>query len=239
MELEEIQNQCKVNDLIENYPEMFKNIQSMCKLQKKFENEDLELYTRCFKCYIGFKRNQHRKIMALIAKDSLVDNKINNNLLDILRKKLSSEIITLCKDVICICEVVLNNLVNQPKISLFFTKTLADHYRYIYEINEDEEAKNKAKEIYEKALKLSQEGKCLPTEIIYLTFCLNYSVFLHDTLGNRDEAIKFAKGCLHAALKDTEEIVDNNQKDIILICQMIKDNLSLWKNEMPDELNML
>ena len=60
-----------------------------------------------------------------------------------------------------------------------------------------------------------------------------------EILKTREEAIKFAKSCLHAALKDTEEIVDNNQKDIILICQMIKDNLSLWKNEMPEELNML
>ena len=63
---------------------------------------------------------------------------------------------------------------------------------------------------------------------------------VHIMVANpKEEAIKFAKSCLHAALKDTEEIVDNNQKDIILICQMIKDNLSLWKNEMPEELNML
>lgn len=236
---EDVYNLCKVNDLIENYPEMFENLKELSKIQKKFENEDLELYTRCFKCYIGIKRNQHRKIMALIAKDSLVDNKVNFVLLEILRKKLSTEIISLCNEVIIICERILNNTNISQKITLFFTKTLADHHRYIYEINNDDNSKEKAKEVYERALKISQEGKWLPTEITYLTFCLNYSVFLHDTLGDREEAIKFAKSCLHAALKDTEEIVDNNQKDIILICQMIKDNLSLWKNEMPEELNML
>lgn len=236
---EDVYNLCKVNDLIENYPEMFENLKELSKIQKKFENDDLDLYTRCFKCYIGIKRNQHRKIMALIAKDSLVDNKVNFVLLEILRKKLSTEIISLCKEVIIICERILNNTNISQKITLFFTKTLADHYRYIYEINNDDNSKEKAKEVYEKALKISQEGKWLPTEITYLTFCLNYSVFLHDTLGDREGAIKFAKSCLHAALKDTEEIVDNNQKDIILICQMIKDNLSLWKNEMPEELNML
>jgi ribosomal protein L7/L12 len=68
---------------------------------------------------------------------------------------------------------------------------------------------------------------------------LNFSVFLHDTMNDKVEAIKRAKSTLHAALRDTEEITDNNQKDIILICQMIKDNLSLWKNEIPEELNNL
>ena len=237
---DDLYNLCKVNDLIENYPEMFENLKQLSKTQVKFENEDLELYTRCFKCYIGVKRNQHRKIMALIAKDSLVDNKVNFSLLEILRVKLSTEIISLCNEVISICETILKSVdSNTPKVFLFFTKTLADHYRYIHEINNEADSKQKAKEVYERALKISQEGKWIPTEITYLPFCLNYSVFLHDTMGDRDEAIKFAKGCLHAALKDTEEIVDNNQKDIILICQMIKDNLSLWKNEMPEELNML
>ena len=57
---EDVYNLCKVNDLIENYPEMFENLKELSKIQKKFENEDLELYTRCFKCYIGIKRNQHK-----------------------------------------------------------------------------------------------------------------------------------------------------------------------------------
>ncbi len=65
---------------------------------------------------------------------------------------------------------------------------------------------------------------------------INYCVFLNDIIEDRAEAIKRAKSVLHSALKDTEEITDNTQKDIILLCQMIKDNLSLWKNEIPEEL---
>ena len=49
-------------------------------------------------------------------------------------------------------------------------------------------------------------------------------------------AIKVAKSILYETLKEIEEVTDNQQKDIILICQMIKDNLSLWKNEMSEEL---
>ncbi len=85
----------------------------------------------------------------------------------------------------------------------------------------------------------AENDKLPPTDLTYLTFCLNYSVFLYDVINDKVEAIKRAKSALHAALRETEEITENHQKDIILLCQMIKDNLSLWKNEMPDELNNL
>lgn len=58
-------------------------------------------------------------------------------------------------------------------------------------------------------------------------------------MNDKQEAIKRAKTVLHSALRETEEITENHQKDIILLCQMIKDNLSLWKNEMPEELNSI
>ena len=54
---------------------------------------------------------------------------------------------------------------------------------------------------------------------------------------NTEEAIKVSKTCLYEALKDTEEIVDNSQKDIVLLCQMLKDNISLWKTEFNEDNN--
>ena len=54
---------------------------------------------------------------------------------------------------------------------------------------------------------------------------------------NTEESIKVSKACLYEALKDTEDIVDNNQKDIVLLCQMLKDNISLWKTETNDDNN--
>lgn len=54
---------------------------------------------------------------------------------------------------------------------------------------------------------------------------------------NTEDAIKVSKTCLYEALKDTEEIVDNSQKDIVLLCQMLKDNISLWKTESNEGNN--
>ena len=232
MDKEELINLCKVNDLIENYSENLKCLEKLSKIKFEIQVDDLDHFTKCFKSYIGQKRGQYRKLIALITKDSLVDNKENSDLLEMLRQNLSKEIIELCESVIEICKNIMsNNKIVNKKINLYFHKTIADHYRYIHEITEEEEMKNKAKEEYELALKIAQEGKFLATDLIYLTFYLNYSVFLHDTMRDREQAIQVSRNCLHGALKNTEEIVDNYQKDIILICQMVKDNISLWKNE--------
>ena len=235
---DELLNRCKLNDLIENYGEMFEFLKELSNIKIDLQTDELELITRCTKCYIGHKRGQYRKILTLIDKDKIVDNQKNFDLLEILRKKLSEEILQLCNKTI---EISQNFLRNNPSFSkktqLYFTKTIADHYRYIYEINNKEEIKMKAKDYYEKGLQTIKECKYATTETPYLTFYLNYSVFLHDTMKNTEESIKVSKNCLYDALKDTEEIVDNSQKDIVLLCQMLKDNISLWKTEFNEGNN--
>ena len=235
---DELLNRCKLNDLIENYGEMFEYLKELSNMKIDLQTDELELITRCTKCYIGHKRGQYRKILTLIDKDKIVDNQKNFTLLEILRKKLSEEILQLCNKTI---EISQNFLRNNPSFSkktqLYFTKTIADHYRYIYEINNKEDVKMKAKDYYEKSLQTIKECKYATTETPYLTFYLNYSVFLHDTMKNTEESIKVSKNCLYDALKDTEEIVDNSQKDIVLLCQMLKDNISLWKTEFNEGNN--
>jgi 14-3-3 protein epsilon len=118
---------------------------------------------------------------------------------------------------------------------IFFLKNKADHFRYLQEITENNDFIEEAKKFYTEAIQLTKNLNL--TDTTYLTLYLNYSVFLHDVLNERTQAINTAKQILHSALKDTDEITENHQKDIIILCQMIKDNLSLWKTEMPEELN--
>ena len=237
LDKEELLNRCKLNDLIENYGEMFEYLKELSHIKIDLQPDELDLITRCTKCYIGHKRGQYRKILTLIDKDKIVDDQKNSALLKILRKKLSEEILLLCNSTIELSQNFLKNNAFPKKIQLFFTKIIADHYRYIFEINGKEDIKLKAKEYYEKSLQTIKSCKFGSTETAYLTFYLNYSVFLHDTMKNTEEYIKVSKACLYEALKDTEDIVDNNQKDIVLLCQMLKDNISLWKTETNDDNN--
>lgn len=59
---------------------MMDNLYKLSKNEFEISNEELELFTRCFKNYIGNKRSQYRKIVALIQKDTLTSNKHYINL---------------------------------------------------------------------------------------------------------------------------------------------------------------
>jgi hypothetical protein len=207
----------------------------------EISNEDLELFNRCFKHIVGVKRNQFRKIEALIERDTIANNTKNIYLLIHIKNNVTTFLKKMCNRVIEICGNFLKFTEKNPKFKkpkLFFQKMIGDQWRYLYEMTNDLEIKNKANEAYREALISAENDKFSPTDMIYLTFFLNYSVFLHDIMEDRNEAIKKAKTTLHAALRETEEITENYQKDVILLCQTIKDNLSLWKNEMPDEFNI-
>jgi hypothetical protein len=55
----------------------------LCKLsliEFEISNDDLELFTRCIKSLIGTKRNQFRKIVALIQRDKVTSNIIYKHL---------------------------------------------------------------------------------------------------------------------------------------------------------------
>lgn len=265
---------------------MLNVVEKLSKSNLEITEEQLELFNRCFKNLVGIKRNQGRKIEAFLEKDSLLGNQRNSHLLRIIQNSIHKESFQWSHRIIKVCQNFLNeDSPKNKKSKLFLLKTIADHYRYLYEMeisksftsksnehnilftnydtcnsnliynsnllhntSENQSSNSnsfdgkrtslaKVKEAYANALHCAENEKFFPTDMIYLTFFLNYCVFLHDVLEDREEAIKRAKAVLNSALKETEEITENQQKDIILLCQTIKDNLSLWKIEMPEEYN--
>ena len=81
LDKEELLNRCKLNDLIENYGEMFEYLKELSHIKIDLQPDELDLITRCTKCYIGHKRGQYRKILTLIDKDKIVDDQKNSALL--------------------------------------------------------------------------------------------------------------------------------------------------------------
>ena len=60
---------------------------------------------------------------------------------------------------------------------------------------------------------------------------MNYGVFLHDIIEKKQEAIEVTKKFLEETFAEHDEIKSNEQKDIVLIWQIMKDNLALWIQE--------
>merc|ERR1712156_273369 len=104
----------------------------------------------------------------------------------------------------------------------FFVKMVGDYYRYIAENAKDsrlEEVKQKAKQAYEEA------------NAIKLPLALNFSVFNYEVLKDHAKACELADNALQSALDKIDELEEDDFRDAKSIIELLKENLTLWKEE--------
>ena len=112
----------------------------------------------------------------------------------------------------------------------FFVKMVGDYYRYIAEnakADKLEEVKGKAKEAYEQANGIDLPA-CNP---IKLGLALNYSVFNYEVLKDHARACELADSALQQALDKIDELEEDDFRDAKSIIELLKENLTLWKEE--------
>ena len=112
----------------------------------------------------------------------------------------------------------------------FFVKMVGDYYRYIAENAKDaqlEDVKQKAKQAYEQANAIELPA-CNP---IKLGLALNYSVFNYEVLKDHTRACELADSALQQALDKIDELEEDDFRDAKSIIELLKENLTLWKEE--------
>merc|ERR1712232_1518577 len=107
-----------------------------------------------------------------------------------------------------------------------------DAYRYETEAaRENPDRKNKAIEgaqnAYNAAL-TEAKAHLLDTHPLKLGLLLNYAIFQHEILNERDSAILTARQALYGAKKDLISIPDEAQMDTEELCNTLQENLLTW-----------
>ena len=115
----------------------------------------------------------------------------------------------------------------------FFLKMAGDYYRYIAESAQGDklnEVKNGALEYYTQASEVSNKdlGACNP---IRLGLALNFSVFYYEVMNDHKRACVLGEGALQSALDKIDECDEETFRDAKSIIELLKENLSLWKEE--------
>merc|ERR1712048_717875 len=112
------------------------------------------------------------------------------------------------------------------------TKMVGDYYRYVAESAKDEtkeKVKNGALEGYTAAKQHSQTlNACNP---IRLGLALNFSVFYYEVLNDHKKACELGEKALADALEKIDEVDEETFRDAKSIIELLKENLSLWKEE--------
>ena len=89
--------------------------------------------------------------------------------------------------------------------------------------------KNGALEFYKKAQESSQTlNACNP---IRLGLALNFSVFHYEVMNDHKKACELGESALSEALEKIDDVDEETFRDAKSIIELLKENLSLWKEE--------
>ena len=117
----------------------------------------------------------------------------------------------------------------------FFYKMIGDYYRYVAECADAtkiEMVKNGALENYQLAQTSSESlNSCNP---IRLGLALNFSVFHYEVMNNHKTACELGEAALTDALEKIDDVDEETFRDAKSIIELLKENLSLWKEEEGD-----
>ena len=124
---------------------------------------------------------------------------------------------------------------NDDESKAFFYKMIGDYYRYAAEsspADKLEKVKNGALEGYNEADKSSKSlNPCNP---IRLGLALNFSVFQYEVLNDHKRALELGEAALTEALEKIDDVDEETFRDAKSIIELLKENLSLWKEEDGD-----
>ncbi|MCH89923.1 14-3-3-like protein D-like, partial [Trifolium medium] len=79
------------------------------------------------------------------------------------------------------------------------------------------------------------EAELPPTHPIRLGLALNFSVFYYEILNSPERACHLAKQAFDEAISELDTLNEESYKDSTLIMQLLRDNLTLWTSDIPDD----
>ena len=195
-----------------------------------FTTDERNLLSVGFKNLIGSKRTAIRTIAAIEQNPKY--QKFGDSLKHY-KTRIELELFNQCLNIVGIVKERCLKVAVENESQAFFLKMIGDYYRYVAESaspDKLEETKSGALENYLKASELSTKelGACNP---IRLGLALNFSVFYFEVMNDHKKACELGETALQNALEKIDECDEETFRDAKSIIELLKENLSLWKEE--------
>ena len=152
------------------------------------------------------------------------------------KKKIGKELEAQCKKVIKIVTEYSLPKAGDDEAKTFYLKMIGDYYRYVAENATGDllkEATEGALDHYEQANKCGKSLK--PYNSTKLGLALNYSVFYYEVKNDIPKACQLAEEALESAKQNIDNMDNDDARDALSIVELLKENLSLWKEENEDD----
>jgi 14-3-3 protein epsilon len=226
----------RVADQAERYPDVLASLNKLISADANLSSDERNLLSVAYKALTGSRRNALRTVNAFLEDDSIKAIPERVTQLNNLKAKLVGELDGYCKELIALTDSKLLPAASEPSTKVFYEKLKADYYRYSVEFKSDadrREGSDKAKASYESALAIAT-ADLTKADPAYLGLVLNYSVFLYEIIGKKQEAIDLAEKAFKEAVDGLDGLSEEQYSEATLILQLLKDNVALWNEEQAD-----
>jgi len=230
MSLEESIFMARVAEQAERFDDMVNYLIAVVKKKNDdFTTEERNLLSVGFKNQIGSKRTAIRTISAIEQNPKY--SKFNDALANY-KKRIEQELYNQCVNIVETVKSSCMGVASTDETKAFFYKMIGDYYRYVAECAQGgqlETVKQGALEYYQLAQKTSESlNACNP---IRLGLALNFSVFHYEVMNNHKQACELGEQALSDALEKIDDVDEETFRDAKSIIELLKENLSLWKEE--------
>ncbi|KAJ6429519.1 hypothetical protein OIU84_021014 [Salix udensis] len=201
----------KLSEQAERYDEMIESMKNIAKLNCDLTVEERNLLSVGYKNVIGARRASWRIMSSIEQKEESKGHDSNVKLI--------------------------NGIPPEGEATVFYYKMKGDYYRYLAEFKTDQERKDAADQSlkgYEAASATASTD--LPsTHPIRLGLALNFSVFYYEIMSSPERACHLAKQAFDEAIAELDTLSEESYKDSTLIMQLLRDNLTLWTSDLPED----
>lgn len=235
---EELLYLARLAEQCERYDEMVEYASDFAKAGGEELNlEERNILSVAFKNVVGTRRAAWRVLSSIEKKENNKGNAQNVDKVKYYKRQIEEELTRICQDILKLLEDHLIPKTHSEEAQVFFNKMKGDYYRYIAEYavaDKRNAAAQKALAAYGDAHDIAQKSLA-STHPVKLGLALNYSVFYYEIMQNPEKACKMARDAFDEAIADLDNVQDEYYKDATLIMQLLRDNLTLWTSELPDE----
>ncbi|KAF1887846.1 hypothetical protein Lal_00023854 [Lupinus albus] len=252
----------KLAEQAERYEEMVEAMKNVAKLNVELTVEERNLLSVGYKNVVGARRASWRILSSIEQKEETKGNDVNVKRINEYRQKVESELDKICSDIMTVIDQHLIPSSPGGEPSVFFYKMKGDYYRYLAEFKSGDDRKEAADHsmkayqmlceeefigddinfegviimflIIETAF-TTAEAELPSTHPIRLGLALNFSVFYYEILNSPERACHLAKQAFDEAIAELDSLSEESYKDSTLIMQLLRDNLTLWTSDIPED----
>ncbi|CAH9079799.1 unnamed protein product [Cuscuta europaea] len=227
----------KLAEQAERYDEMVDAMKSVAKIGVELTVEERNLLSVGYKNVVGARRASWRILSSIEQKEESRGNEQNVKRIKEYRQKVEMELSNICSDIMTVIDDHLIPASSTGESTVFYYKMKGDYYRYLAEFktgNDKKEVADLSLKAYEMATS-SAEAELAPTHPICLGLALNFSVFFYEIMNSPERACHLAKQAFDEAISELDTLNEESYKDSTLIMQLLRDNLTLWTSDIPED----